>query len=48
MNNIIGYHGDNEGGSQLDLRASHKCNESTQKIKDKGGSTWCATWKRKH
>jgi hypothetical protein len=28
-----------EGGSPLDLNVGHKCNESTQKLKDGGGPT---------
>ncbi len=45
---FIPHHGNNEGGSQLNLGTNHKCNKSTQELKDKGGSTWCATWRRKH
>jgi hypothetical protein len=28
-----------KGGSPLDLKVGHKCNESTQKLNDKGGPT---------
>jgi hypothetical protein len=32
----------------FDLKVGHKCNESTQKLKDGGGPTWCTMQKRKH
>jgi hypothetical protein len=39
---FVPHHGSNEeGGSPLDLEVGHKCNESTQGLKDGGGSIWC-------
>ncbi len=37
---ICSHHMNNkEGGSPLDLKVGHKCNESTQKLNDKGSPT---------
>jgi hypothetical protein len=42
-------HGNKEkGGCSLDLGANHKCNESTQELKDEGGSTWCKMQRKKY
>jgi hypothetical protein len=30
-----------KGGSFLDLKVNHKCNEPIQKVKDGGDPTWC-------
>jgi len=36
---FVPHHGSFKGGSLLDLRVNHKCNESTLEVKDNGGPT---------
>jgi len=48
MQSFPHHENNEEGGSPLDLKVAHKCNESTQDLKDGGWSTWCTTQEKKH
>jgi hypothetical protein len=41
--------GNNEKSGFLhDLKASHKCSESSKELQDGGGSIWCAMQRKKY
>ncbi len=48
MQSFPHHENNEEGGSPLDLKVAHKCNESTQELKDGGWSTWCPAQEKKH